>query len=158
MNSFGSLIPVLFMIGAFALLFVIYRWFTTKRYPEKTEAMLDTLPDLQSVGLKRDANGYSGQYRNYPVYIYATTSLKPVGYFQGNKFQVWVLTAPQPGDLKGIGGFFGKYLVAGEKPGYAMVGFLVNFNATSTPAEDIRLKLDELIDELLKHDIKAYIL
>ncbi|MPM06943.1 hypothetical protein SDC9_53247 [bioreactor metagenome] len=156
MNSLSGFVPVLLMLATFALLFVIYRWFTAKRYPQKTSAMLDTLPSLESIGIRRDANGYSGQYRNYPVYIYATTSMKPVGYFQGNKFQVWVIAAPQPGDLKGIGGFFGKYLVAGEKPGYAMVGFLINFDATSTPADDIRLKLDELIDVLLQHEVKAY--
>jgi hypothetical protein len=58
--------------------------------------------------------------------------------------------------IKGVGGFFGKYLVTGEKPGYAMVGFLVNFNATSTPAEDIKVQLDTLIDILNQRSIKPY--
>lgn len=149
-------LAILFMAGTAILLFVIYRWFTTKRYPQKTAAMLDTLPELQNIGLHRDANGYNGNYRGFPVYIYATTSMKSYGPYGGNKFQVWVLTAPQPGDLKGIGGFFGKYLVAGEKPGYAMVGFLLNFNSTSTPADDIKSMLDTLIDVLNQNSIKAF--
>lgn len=156
MTALSQLLPAVFMFGTLLLLILVYRWFTKKRYPGKTSAMLDALPGLESIGISRDANGYSGHYRNYPVYIYATTSMKPVDYYGGDKYQVWVIAAPQPGDMKGIGGFFGKYLVAGEKPGYAMVGFLINFNATKTPADDIRLKLDELIDVLLQHEVKAY--
>ncbi len=138
------------------LLLLVYKWFTTKRYPQKTNAMLDSLPALESIGLVRDANGYNGKYRDFLVYIYATTSIKPIGYYEGNKFQVWVIAAPEPEQLKGLGGFFGKYLVAGEKPGYAMVGFLVNFNATSNPAGEIQARLNELITALQQNNVKPY--
>lgn len=157
MGEQNYLVIVILAVMA-GLLFLVYRWFTGKRYPQKTSAMLDTVPDLEQIGLKRDANGYSGKYRDFLVYLYATTSMKPMGPYGGNKFQVWVIAAPQPGQLKGLGGFFGKYLVAGEKPGYAMVGFLINFNATSTPAEDIRVQLDELITALRQNEVAPYVM
>ncbi|GEM_PF-2880690 len=155
MNTFSAVFSLLVLFSVFGLLVFVYLWFTKKRYPQKTGKMLDALPKLETIGLKRDANGFSGVYRAYPVYVYATTSMN-TGYWGGNKYQVWVITAPQPGDLKGIGGFFGKYLVAGERPGYAMVGFLTHYSSTGTPAEDIHVQLDQLIDVLLQQEIKAY--
>lgn len=120
--------------------------------------MLDSLDQLDEIGLKRDENGYNGNYRSYPVYVYATTSIKRIGYFQGDKFQIWVIIAPEPGQLKGLGGFFGKYLVAGQKPGYAMIGFLVNYNTTASPEERIKFKLDTLVDDLEGNGIRPYII
>lgn len=152
----NTLVPLLAIIVVGALLWFIRSQFVNKTYPRKTSAMLDALPALEAIGLKRDENGISGKYLNYPVYIYATTSMKPIGFYEGNKYQVWVIAAPEPGQLKGLGGFFGKYLVAGEKPGYAMVGFLLNFNTTSTPADDIQAKLDELISALQQNEVKPY--
>lgn len=158
---FNSLIPLLFIAFLGALLWLVRSYIVNKHYPKKTNAMLDTLPALESIGMVRDANGYNGKYRDFLVYIYATSVPLSNRNFNnnlsvGNKFQVWVLAAPQPGELKGVGGFFGKYLVSGEKPGYAMVGFILNYNTTSTPAEDIKVKLDALIDILIQRSIKPY--
>lgn len=157
----SNYIVFLFLLVAAGLLFIIYRWLTTKRNPQKSNEMLSTLPGLESLGIHRDANGYSGIYNEYPVYIYATSTPQSFrnlnnSLLAGDKFQVWLITAPEPGQLKGIGGFFGKYLVAGEKPGYAMVGFVLNFRTSSDPAGDIRQKLDELSKILKEAGVKPY--
>jgi hypothetical protein len=140
-----------------ALLFFLRKMFVSKVYPQKTGKMLDQLPDLNEIGLHRDENGYSGSYRDFPIYIYATTSIKPVGYYEGNKYQAWVIAAPEKDQLGSLGGFFSNYLVSGKKEGYAMIGFLVNFNSSINPAEDIRVNLEKLINILNEKRIKPYV-
>lgn len=144
--SSGSIVGIIFLA----------RYFTKKVYPERTEKMLDALPSLTEIGLQRDQNGYSGKYRDFPVYIYATTSIKSYGPYGGNRFQVWIIAAPEKEQVKGLGGFFGKYIISGEKEGYAMIGFMLSFDATATPAADVRTRLDEMIGIMEEKKIKPY--
>ena len=52
--------------------FFIIRHF--KNMPKRTEALLDSAYELETVGIKRNASGYGGTYKNYLVSIYATAS------------------------------------------------------------------------------------
>ena len=152
-----TLFTVLIIFGMLALLFFIRKMFVSKVYSKKTEKMLDQLPNLNELGLHRDKNGYSGKYHGFLIYIYATTSIKPMGYYEGNKYQAWVIAAPEKDQLGSLGGFFKNYLLAGKKEGYVMIGFLVNFNSSINPAEDIRVNLEKLINILNEKGIKPYV-
>jgi hypothetical protein len=144
-------------LGFIGLIFLIKNRFVNKTYPQKTNEMADSVKELTFIGFNRNANGYQGQIRNYDVNIYPTTSIKSYGYMQGDMFQVWVNIAPEVGQLKGLGGFFGKYLVIGEKPGFAMIGFTARHYTGSNSAETIKYKLDELINNLIEKGVKPYI-
>lgn len=64
------------MARAFGLIILIHKRFRTKRYPLKVKEILDSVPDLEQVGLKKYESGYAGYYMDYDASIYATTSIK----------------------------------------------------------------------------------
>ncbi len=152
------LVPFLLLIGSFGLIFLVYRWFVTKRYPNKTSRMLDAIPELEQIGLHRTNQGYAGYYRKYYVNIYATTSLKVAGYMSGSNFQVWVSIAPEPDQLKGLGGFFGKYMVLNQQADYAMIGFVLKYIPGLNSEEAIQNKLQRLVDALIEKGVKPYVI
>lgn len=143
------------------LAFLVIFWFIKKRYPQKVDQLLSAVTELEEIGLKRDEKGYSGYYRNFFITIYATTSLPnfDANYWTtgGNRYQVWVAVAPEPGQLKGLGGFFGKYLVSGETAGFAYIGFMVNADATHDAKRTIIEKIQTLIGILEEKNIRPYI-
>ena len=149
---------VLFLIafGSFGLLFIVRKWFITKRYPQKTGEMLTSIASIENYCLKRDTYGYSGYYKEYFINLYATTSIKSYGHMQGDLFQVWVYVAPEEGQLKGLGGFFGKYLVSQPQPKYAMIGFTKHYYSSSDNTSEIISMLDELIEKLREKNVQAY--
>lgn len=135
--------------------FFIIRYF--KNMPKRTEALLDSAYELETIGIKRNASGYGGTYKNYLVSIYATASNMGHGRLSGNCFQVWLSIAPEPGQTKNIGGFSGKYMVLGEKNGYAMIGFIINKDMSNDCNSDMINELDRLIDVLKERGIKPFI-
>jgi hypothetical protein len=147
---------ILFFIaaGCAALLFIIYKWFLTKRYPKKTNQMLDSIPELEKIGLKRTAQGYAGICQEYYVNVYATTSLKRTGYMSGDNFQVWVSVLPDE-QIKSLSGFYGDYMqVKGE--GYSMIGFILRYIPGLDTEDAIQNKLLRLIEKLNEKGVKPY--
>lgn len=138
------------------LIFLIYRRYVSKTYPQKTEKLLNSVFDLEEIGLKRNENGFNGIIRNYFVSVYATTSMKSYDVYGGDRFQVWVATAPEHGQLKNIGGFFGKYMISGEKNGFAYVGYMINAKSTPDAKKTITDSLNTLINLLEENKIKPY--
>ncbi|MFH0895711.1 MAG: hypothetical protein V2A54_14850 [Bacteroidota bacterium] len=149
-----TLILFLIAAGIALLLFVIYKWFLTKRYPEKTNQMLDSIPELEQLGLKRKPDGYAGICRGYYVNVYATTSLKRVGYMSGDNFQVWVSVLPDE-QLTSMSGFFGKYMTV-KGDGYTMIGFVLRYTPGLDNEEAIQNKLISLIESLKEKGVKPY--
>lgn len=139
------------------LIILIRQYFVKKRYPNKTGSMLDSVQKLGIKGYKRTENGYEGKEGEFNVYIYASTSISQVGHMQDNLFQVWLTIAPQPGQLKGLGGFFGKYMVTGEKPGYAMIGFTLRFDTRTDATENLISMSKNLTQKLQENGVKPYI-
>ncbi len=144
-------LPVIFL----GLIFIIRYRLVNKVIPQKTAKMAESVQDLSFSGFNRTEHGYRGTVRGYDVNVYAT-SAPGTGHMQGDLFQIWVNIAPEPGQLKGLGGFFGKYLVAGERPGFAMIGFTINYVSGSNATNDILHFLNKLIDSLTEKGIKAY--
>ncbi len=151
------LVPLIYTVGCFGLIFIIRQYFVKKRYPNKTGSMLDSIQNISFKGYKRTANGYEGKEGIYDVYIYASTTISQVGHMQGNLFQVWLTIAPQPGQLKGLGGFFGKYMVTGEKPGYAMIGFTLRHDNSTDASENLTSMTKTLTQQLQENGVKPYI-
>jgi hypothetical protein len=151
-------ILVVFLLIAlcFGLIFLISRWFLKNRYPKKTAEMLQSVPDLEKTGLKRTDQGYAGYFHNYYVTVYATTSLKRTGYMGGDNFQVWVMISPEPGQMKGLGGFFGKYMVVDGKQGFTMIGFVLKYDQDLNTGEVIQNKLQLLVDLLAEKGVKPF--
>lgn len=155
------LVLILVMGSIAGLIFLIYFWFLKKRYPAKTEQMLNSVIELEEFGLKKNENGFSGNYRNYLINIYATTSLPSfdANYFNsgGDRYQVWIATAPEPGQLKGLGGFFGKYMITGETTGFAYIGFLINAKITPDAKKTIMERINTLITLLEEKKVRPYV-
>lgn len=143
-------------LGFIGLILFIKNRFLNKTYPEKTEKLLNSVLELDEIGLKKNDSGFNGHYRNYFISVFATTSMKSYGPMGGDKFQVWVSTAPEKGQLKKLGGFFGKFMVSGESNGFAYVGFLVNAKATNNAKQSIIDQLNELISLLENQQVKPF--
>ncbi len=150
------LVIIIIVILCSGLILYFYHRFVTKTYPQKTDKLLNSVSGLDEIGLKRNENVFNGVYRNYFVSVYATTSVKSYDVYGGDRFQVWVATAPEPEQLKQIGGFFGKYLVSGEKEGFAYVGFMVNAKTSPDIKDSIIKRLDLLINLLDENRIKPF--
>jgi len=135
----------------------IWYYFTKKHYPKKTGSMLDSVQKLSLNGYSRTEHGYQGKDSGYDVYLYATTTIKQVGPAQGDLFQILIPIAPQPGQLKGLGGFFGKYMVTGEKLGYAMIGFDLRYNSRTDATENLLGMTRTLTQKLQENGVKPYL-
>ncbi|MBX7046344.1 MAG: hypothetical protein K1X86_10965 [Ignavibacteria bacterium] len=146
----------LVLIGAaiVCVLFIVFymKRFTSKTYVQKTSAMLDTIEGVAEIGLQRTETGYSGPYRDFHVHIFATTAPGALN----NRYQVVVGVAPEPGQLKSIGGFFSNYFVMGEQPGFAYAGFILNPNMYNDAEQNLKRRLDVLIDMLVSANVKPY--
>lgn len=121
------------------------------RMQEQPRIMLDNVSDIQALGLQRMNDRYSGIVDGYHTTIFATTDPR-----HRDRFQVLVATAPQPGQLSQMGGFFSNYFVSGEQPGFAYVGFLFNPNASNDPSQSLSVLLKNLIGTLRDHKIDPY--
>ena len=150
------LILALITVLCSGLIFFIAKKYITKTYPQKTEKLLNSVFELEEIGLKRNESGFNGTYRNYFVSVYATTSLKSYDVNGGDRFQVWVATAPELGQLKTIGGFLGKYIISGETNGFAYVGYLINAKTIIDAKKTIIESLNILITKLEENNIKPF--
>lgn len=144
------------MLLCAALILWVYKRYTGKSYAAKTERIANSAVELTLSGFKRTEHGYSGKQQGYDVVIYPTTT-PGYGYMKGPMFQVWVIIAPQEGQLKGLGGFFGKYMVTGERPGYAMIGFALRHSPGTEQSADLLAMLETLIAALKSKDVAAYV-
>ena len=138
------------------IIFFIKRRFISKTFPNKTEELLNYISDIEDIGLIRYTDRYHGNYRNFPVSVFATTSMKSYEYYGGDQFHVWIATAPKKEQLKSIGGFFGKYLVSGEKDGFAYIGFNIRANSTNSNKDTIIQLINKLIDVLKSNQIEPF--
>lgn len=121
------------------------------RMKEQPRIMLDNVSDIQSLGLQRMNDRYSGIVDGYHTSVFATTDPQ-----HRDRFQVLVATAPQPGQLSQMGGFFSNYFVSGEQPGFAYVGFRFNPNAANDPAQSLSALLKNLIGTLREQNVAAF--
>jgi hypothetical protein len=150
-------------IVAGVVIYLVYKQYSGKNYYQKTDKLAESIQDITLDGFTRNEHGYVGKYKAYHVNIYPTTS--PAGNWQnranhataGPMFQVWVSIAPQVGQLKGLGGFFGKYMVIGEQPGYAMIGFTVRSVSGANQSSELLEKLDKLIVDLNANGVMPYL-
>jgi hypothetical protein len=145
---------VLIGLAGICILFILFymKRFNSKTYGKKTSAMLDTIDGVAELGFQRTETGFAGPYRDFQVHIFATTAPGALN----NRFQVVVAVAPEPGQLKGIGGFFSNYLVMGEQPGFAYAGFILNPNLYNDAEQNLKRRLDVLIDMLVDAKVKPY--
>lgn len=145
---------VLIGVAIVCVLFIVFymKRFTSKTYVQKTSAMLDTIEGVAEIGLQRTETGYSGPYRDFQVHIFATTAPGALN----NRYQVVVGVAPETGQLKSIGGFFSNYFVMGEQPGFAYAGFILNPNMYNDAEQNLKRRLDVLIDMLVSANVKPY--
>jgi hypothetical protein len=144
--------PLLFGV----IIFFVYKQYTGKNLAKKTDTMADNIIGITTHGFTRNVHGFRGTYRGYDVNIYPT-STPGVGYMQGKLFQVWIGIAPMEGQLKGLGGFFGKYLVAGERPGYAMIGFALRYSSGTDQSAELISLINQLVDDLQSKGVVAYV-
>ncbi len=138
------------------IIFMVYKQYTGKNYAQKTDKLADSIQEITLNGFKRTVHGYSGKYKGYDVNIYPTTS-PGYGYMKGPMYQVWVSIAPMEGQLKGLGGFFGKYMVVGERPGYAMIGFAIRHVSGTNQTTDILDSLNRLTNDLSEKGVMPYL-
>lgn len=146
------IMPIVFGV----IIFLVYKQYTGKGYAAKTDKIAESAQGLTLHGFKRTVHGYTGNYQGYDVNIYPTTT-PGYGYMQGPMFQVWISIAPFEGQLKGFGGFFGKYIVAGERPGYAMIGFTLRHSSGTDQTADLIAMLDTLVNDLKAKGVMAYV-
>lgn len=145
----GLIIGAVVGLVAYLVTLIIKRGQT--RMQEQPGIMPDNVSDIQSLGLQRMNDRYSGIVDGYDTSIFATTDPQ-----HRDRFQVLVATAPQPGQLSQMGGFFRNYFVSGEQPGFAYVGFLFNPNAASDPSQSLSVLLKTLIGTLRAHNVAPY--
>lgn len=146
-----------------ALIYFVYKRYTGTNYTQKTDIIAMSADGLLAHGFTKNAQGFVGTYNGFYINIYPTTS--PSGNWQnranqataGPMFQVWVSIAPVEGQLKGLGGFFGKYMVIGEQPGYAMIGFTVRHNSGTNQTEEILNKINLLLKDLSSNGVMPYV-
>lgn len=145
---------VLIGLAGICVIFILFymKRFASKTYGKKTSAMLDNIEGVAELGFQRTETGFSGAYRDFQVHIFATTAPGALK----NRFQVFVSTAPEPGQLKSIGGFFSNYLVSGEQSGFAYTGFILNPNYYNDAEQNLKRRLDVLIDMLVDAKVKPY--
>lgn len=152
------LILTLVVVFCIVLLLFIQKRYTQKTYPRKTGKLLNSVLQLQEIGLQKTDDGYKGMYRNFFVSVFATTSIKSYVPYGGDRFQVWVSIAPQAGQLDKLGGFFGKYIVSGQTNGFATIGFMVNAKATPDAQQEIIDRLNVLVNILNDNGVKAFVM
>jgi hypothetical protein len=150
-------LAVLIMPVVFGLIiFFVYKQYTGKNLAQKTDAMADNIIGITSHGFARNVHGFRGTFRGYDVNVYPS-STPGVGYMQGKLFQVWISIAPFEGQLKGLGGFFGKYMVVGERPGYAMIGFTLRYDSGTDQSSELINLINKLVDDLQAKGVMTYV-
>jgi len=151
-----NILVFLFPVICIGLILFIRNRFVNKVYPQKTNEILESVRNVTTYGFSRTQHGYQGVVSGYGTYIYASTSIEKTGYMKGDMLQIWLITSPESGQLKGLNGFNGKYLVAGKKPGYAMVGFTLRYNSNTDCSEELVSMSRELAETLVDSNIKPY--
>lgn len=150
------LILLLIMFACAAAIFLVYRKFARHTYPEKTSSILQSLVGLEKIGLFRQHDRLQGSVHNYPVSVFATTSLKRYGALGGEKVQVMVAISAGTDMSKQLAGLPSDYFIQGRTDNFAYILFIVDVNTSTDVANTVELKLDSLIHWLKENHLEPY--
>lgn len=150
------LVLVLIMMASAGAIFLVYRKFTKHTYPEITGNILQSLVGLEKIGLFRQHDRLQGLVHNYPVSVFATTSLKRYGPLGGEKIQVMVAISTGSDKVKQLAGLPSDYFVQGQTDTYAYILFIVDVNTSADVTNSVELKLDRLIHWLKENRFEPY--